>query len=627
MLAQADEALALRLREEHEEIVRPLLAAHEGREVKSTGDGFLAEFSSALRAVQCAIDIQRHLADRNSRPGIPPIQVRIGIHLGDVEERGGDIFGDSVNVASRIEPLAEPGGICITEPVFGQVRNKIPNRFVPIETASLKGVQFPVPVYRVEMTAARGSTPTASSGLARLAVLPFANISPDPQDEYFADGMTEEMISALSRVGGLRVISRTSVMKFKSGGKTVSEIGRELGIDTVLEGSVRKAGASLRVTVQLIDVRSDEHLWSEEFNRTFADVFEIQSEISDKVARALALRLRGEGHTGGVHTPTEDLEAYTLYLRGRREWNRLSVEGFEAALRYYERALERDSSYGLAYAGIADCYWSMGYFHFLRESDAFPRAKRYALEALHRDERLPEAHATLGVALVQYDWKPSEAEAEFRRALELNPSLALGHLNYASYLVQAGRAEDAVLEVRRAVELDPLSVLVNTMAGYTLNRAHEPEQALARLHTALELDPNFPLAYNDLGWVYEATGRFGQSIEAFRKAVSLSADSPFFRCNLALAYARAGQREPAAELLRKLEAESSTRYVSAFFLARVYARLQEPTKALELLERAAAERAIHWNALMGLRAGPEFESVRADPRFRQWLSKLTPPGS
>lgn len=626
-LAQTNEELALRLREEQERLLRSLFATHQGREVKTMGDGFLVEFASALRAVECALAIQEQLRERNAHPELTPLRLRIGIHLGDVEEQGGDIHGDSVNLASRIEPLAEPGGICLTEPVFGQVRNKLDIRFEKLPPPTLKNIVFPMEVYRIVLPSEPEGRASNSGGAVRLAVLPFANISPDPTDEYLADGLTEELISALSRVEGLRVISRTSVMKFKDSGKTIAEIGRELNVTAVLEGSVRKARESLRVTVQLIDVRSDEHRWSESYDRKFADVFEIQSDIAGRVSQSLPLRLRDSAASAQVSKPTDDLEAYTLYLRGRREWNKLSALGFQSALGYYQRALQRDSNYALAYAGIADCYWSMGYFHILRENEAFTKAEEFARQALGLDEGLAEAHASLAVTLFQFERKPEEAEREFRRALHLNPSFALGHLNYSNYLVRVDRCEAGVAEVHRAVELDPLSVLINTMAGYTLGLAGRPTEALGRLTMALDLEPGFPLAHNDLGWVYASMGRLDDSIRSFNEAVRLSGESPFYRCNLALAYARAGETEPAIAILKALEAESPQRYVSPYYLARAYALLGEPEKALHLLERAVLDRSIHWNALAGLRSGSEFDKLRSDPRFQQLLGRLEGPSS
>ncbi|MFZ1023453.1 MAG: adenylate/guanylate cyclase domain-containing protein, partial [Thermoplasmata archaeon] len=265
--AQANEAEALKLRDEQASLVRPLFAAHQGREIKSMGDGFLSEFGSALRAVQCAIDIQQHLHERNSQPGTPPIQLRIGIHLGDVEQRESDIFGDAVNIASRIEPLAAPGGVCISGEVFSQVRNKIPNTLEKLPPTALKGLRISVDIYRVLLPwngreASFSSNDPALLDTNRIAVLPFVSMSPDPNDEYFADGLTEELIANLALVKGLKVIARTSVMEYKKKDKHVSEIGKELGVGTIVEGSVRKAANRIRVTVQVIDVATEEHLWA-----------------------------------------------------------------------------------------------------------------------------------------------------------------------------------------------------------------------------------------------------------------------------------------------------------------------------------------------------------------------------
>ena len=264
--AQANEVESLKLRDEQADLVRPIFSAHRGREIKSMGDGFLVEFDSALHAVQCAIDVQQHLRERNSQPGAVPIQLRIGIHLGDVEHRESDIFGDAVNIASRIESTSDPGGLSISSQVFEQVRNKISNRLESLPPTTLKGVQMPIKVYRVVLpwTGPDASTGDGPSGLA---VLPFTNISPEQRDEYIADGLTEELITVLSQLRDLRIISRTSVMLYKATPKSATQIGAELGVSSLLEGSVRKAGNHLRITAQLIDTRSDRHLWSQTFDR------------------------------------------------------------------------------------------------------------------------------------------------------------------------------------------------------------------------------------------------------------------------------------------------------------------------------------------------------------------------
>jgi adenylate cyclase len=339
-LAQANEVEALRLRDEQQVLIRRLVPAHHGREIKSLGDGFLVEFDSALHAVQCAIAIQQAVRERIDPEEVPPLRLRIGIHLGDVEVRGTDIVGDSVNVASRIESLAEPGGICVTEPVFGQVHNKVALRLEKIGPAALKGVQFPVSVYRVALPR-EGDGDVPPSGVSPgLAVLPFSNISPDPNDAYFADGLTEELITVLSQMGGLRVIARTSVASYKSTTKGVAQIGSELRVSSLLEGSVRKAGTRLRVTAQLIDVGSEGHLWAKSYDRELDDIFAVQSELAHEVAEALKVELRASESARMEHRPSVRTDSYLAYLKGRirlqQESAIASSADGEAALQEFE---------------------------------------------------------------------------------------------------------------------------------------------------------------------------------------------------------------------------------------------------------------------------------------------------
>ena len=353
--AQSDESAALRLLAEQAEVVRPVFQPFEGREIKSTGDGFLVEFESALRATQCAIEIQRRLHERNSRPGTVPIKVRIGIHLGDVEQRGSDIFGDAVNIAARVEPEAEPGGVCVSQQVYDQVRAKLPNSFEKLPPRELKNLRFPVELYRVVLSWGPPVTTTPLEGAPRIAVLPFVNFSPDPSDAYFADGLTEEMISGLSQLRAIRVLARTSVFSYKSTTKSVAQIGAELGVGSVLEGSVRKSGDRVRITAQLIDARSQEHLWSQTYDRKLDDIFAVQTEVARRVARALKIRLqRSESaRLEGRHLPRPD--SYLAYLKGRTllrgQWGE---QNFRAARAELERAIELDPSNAWAYSGLAD---------------------------------------------------------------------------------------------------------------------------------------------------------------------------------------------------------------------------------------------------------------------------------
>jgi TolB-like protein/class 3 adenylate cyclase len=361
-LTQQNEGLSLELLEEHQRLLRPLFAQYHGREIKTMGDAFHVEFASALEAVRCAIEIQKTLIEHNaSSPPEKKIQIRIGIHLGDVTPRAQDIFGDAVNIASRIEPLAEPGGICISQQVYDQVHNKLDRPPISLGKHELKNVAAPLEVYRVVLpwekrqirdTAQRASRSPGKRALVvtvaaltmiiltgaylwqshkistqvqanppekpRIAVLPLDNFSSDPQNQYFADGLTDELISTLSKISGLRVIARTSVMQYKQTKKTVAEIGQELQVGTVLEGSVQKEGDKARISVQLVDTRSQEHLWAEDYdNKLLGDVFAIESDVAERVAQALQVKLVGSEKQDVTNNPTDNPEAYDLYLLGQ----------------------------------------------------------------------------------------------------------------------------------------------------------------------------------------------------------------------------------------------------------------------------------------------------------------------
>lgn len=343
-LGQRDESVSLALLKEQRKLVRSILNRHNGREVKTMGDAFLIEFPSALEAVRCAYDIQRAIREYNiSLPEERRVHLRVGIHLGDVVELVGDISGDAVNVASRIESLAEDGGVCLTRQVYDHVHNKFELPLLTLGLKSLKNVSSPVEVYRIEMPwELQKTAQRAELDRKRIAVMPFANISPDPDDEYFADGLTEEMIARLSRLSGLDVIARTSIMNYKKREKNAAEIGRELSAGTLLEGSVRKAGNKIRVTVQLINSNSEGHLWAENYDRNLDDIFAVQSDIAEQVAHALEVQLLPRVRSDIEKRPTVSVDAYTLYLKGRHIWFEWTPSAFKKALKYFERAIQLD---------------------------------------------------------------------------------------------------------------------------------------------------------------------------------------------------------------------------------------------------------------------------------------------
>ena len=350
-LGQRDEDLSLELVDEQRGLIRPILARHDGREVKTIGDAFLVEFGSAQDAVECAVEIQADVRELNvRRPERPEIRLRIGIHLGDVVHQGTDVAGDAVNVASRIEPLSPPGGVCVSAQVFQSVVNKVEYEFESLGVPDLKNVSRPVELYRIVGLGEAAPRPASKGGLSkeRVAVLPLSNFSPDANDEYFADGMTEELIDRLAQVKGLRVIARTSVMGYRRKERKASEIGRELGVGTLVEGSVRKAGSRIRITIQLIDVATEEHVWSDRYDRELGDVFAVQTEIASRIAGQIASSISGAAPTqpgpqlpGKARPFTKDMGAYTTFLRGRKLLNdRRSAATIRQALGLFEEVVQ-----------------------------------------------------------------------------------------------------------------------------------------------------------------------------------------------------------------------------------------------------------------------------------------------
>lgn len=610
---QKDEGSALELLGEYRRTLRSAFPKHGGVEIKTIGDAFLVEFDSALEATRCAILIQQLLHERNA--SVNPdraVQSRVGIHLGDVVHAGGDSYGDAVNIASRIEPLASPGGICISEQVYDQIRNKAEFPLQNIGKRQLKNVQSAVDVYRVVLP--WEATKTQAEGgrdKRRIAVLPFVNISSDSKDEYFADGLTEELIANLTKIGGLRVIARTSVMRFKKTEKGIGEISNELNVGTVLEGSVRIAGSKLRVTAQLIDAASEEHLWVENYDKEMADVFAIQSDIAQRVAGALKIRLLSSEIEGVSSRASANVEAYTMYLKGRYHWNKRSEAGLTAAISHFEQAIQKDPGYALAYAGLADCYSLMGLYAFREPSSVYPKAREFATKALEIDDSLAEAHASMGELLMQYyhDWE--YAESSLLRAISLNPNYSTAHMWYATRLQALGKAEESLVEEKRALELDPLSMIVNTDLARTYYLARRYDEAMEQYRKTIEIDPTFALAHKGLADVYAVTGKFDEAIKQIEKALELSAGSLFIRDDLGYIYALSGKSEAAREIIKELQAASSRQYVPPYGIALIYFGLGEKDLGFEWLGKAYRARSF----MSSINLDPKFDGVRGDPRF------------
>jgi adenylate cyclase len=621
-VAQKNEARAMELLDEQRKVVRRILDKHNGREVKTIGDAFLMEFVSSLDAVNCAVEVQSTLKKANEgRPEDHRIVLRVGIHLGDVIHEGGDVAGDAVNVASRIEPLAPPGGISVSGQVHDSVANKVGFSFVELGVPQLKNVTTPVVVYAV---AGFGSPPTMlpaqSVGASgdRIAVLPLVNISPDKSDEFFADGMTEELISSVSKTQGLRVIARTSVMRYKGASKPIHEIGKELNVGSVLEGSVRRAGDKVRITVQLVETTNEEPKLSLEYDREIKDVLAIQSDIAQKVAEALKVQVLGGQPVGASRLPSSP-EAYIDYLRGRQAWNRRNEEGLKQAVRFFRNALEADPNYAKAYTGLADSFATLALLELAPPNEVYPMAKDAVGRALAIDPQLAEAHTSLGLIRFQYDWDWEGAEGELREAVGLNPSYAPAHHFYADFLKAMGRFEEAVAEIEKARELDPLNLAINTGVGHVLYLAREYDRAIDRYSKAVDLDPDFMLTHIWFGRPYLEKGMYPEAISELRTAVKLSGESTLALAMLGHGLASAGMRDEALVILEKLTERSKKQYVPSYWIAVVYNGFRDRDKTLTWLKKAYEEKS-SW--LVWSNVEPRFDWLRSDAEFLSLMAAM-----
>lgn len=408
-------------------------------------------------------------------------------------------------------------------------------------------------------------------------------------------------------------------MQYKGEAKSVTEIGRELKVGTVLEGSVRKAGNKLRITVQLIDAMTQEPLWSQDYDRELKDVFAIQSDIAQRVANALKVQLVTEEKKQIEKEATENLEAYTFYLKGRYFWNQRTEASFRKAIEYYERAIASDPNYALAYAGMADSYNMLGNWGLLLPKEAYPEAKKAARKALEIDETLAQAQVALSFARFLYDWDFSAGLSGFQQALEMNPNYAPGHQWYGISLQAMGRMEEAISEVKRAQELDPLSLIINAVLGRMLYIAREYDQAIDQCLKTLEMNPDFHPAHLYMGYAYLQKGMYDEAIMAFQEAVRSSGGTALSKARLGQAYANAGKKRKAFRILDELEEKAKSEYVSPLYIARIYTALGEKDMAFEWLERAYE---IRFPWMVRLAVEPGWDPLRSDPRFTVLLKKM-----
>ncbi len=603
-MSSRDEGTALELLRRYRSLLNSVFPRYDGRVVKTMGDGFLVEFASAVEAVNCAVELQNEMSRFNaSLTGDQRIMVRVGIHVGDVVHSGEDVLGDAVNVASRVGPQAEPGGVCVTRQVVDQVEGKVKWRMERMGARELKNLPNPVELFAVRTGESRaGEEPRRPAQRNRVAILPFSNLSPDPNDRYFADGITEELISTVSKIGELSVISRASAMRYRDTALPMQQVGRELGVGAILEGSVRKSGNRVRIAAQLIEVDADRYVWSQSYDRDLTDVFGVQGEIAQQVAQGLRVQLVSNEKERLETKATESPEAYSLYLKGRFYWNERTEEGTKKAVRYFEDAIRADPGFAKAYSGLADCYLILADYGWMVPAKAGGLAKENAKKALAIDGSLAEAHASLGLAHVNHDWDFAQGEKELKRAVELNPNYAAALHWYSVLLDFQNRYEDSLAVIHQALGLDPFSLVMRQSLGVTLLGLGRYGEAMEMFRKVEDENPELPSVHY---WMSIANTLESKGAEAVREAqeeVARDNSDPSARLDLAFALSEAGEKGEAVRILDEVVRRTDV-YFSPCSAGLVALSLGRDDEGARWLERAVAERD---SALLYFRSNPAY---------------------
>src|ERR1043166_2421348 len=665
-LAQRNEAQALELLEEHRRLLRSIFPKHQGTEIKTIGDGFLVEFSSALAAVNCALEIQRALNERNqTAPQDMRIFLRIGIYVGDVVWSEGDVHGDGVNIAARIEPLAEPGGICISEDVARQVQNKLSQTFVKFGPAELKNIQLPVVVFKLVLdgTAAAGASrrkeprrkqmvtllytllvaipfiiaiivflpkdkpqpdaankstnPKPATRITSLAVKPLDDFSGDTNKAYLSDGMTEALCAALGNISALRVPGRSTVMHYKSVKKTIPEMAKELNVDAIIEGSIQQQGNRILITVQLVEGVTDRHMWSAKYDRELSDFFKVQSEVAEAIANEVHVRLTPQDQTRLKNAPTARREVIEAYLSGRWHLARRTAADLTDAIAFFEKAIALDASYAPGHAGLASAYTILPYLVSVPGTNAAVRAKAAAEKALRLDSNSAEAHSALAYVQCWADRDWTGSEASFRKAIAANPNFAQPHHWYGFVLSWQGRAADALREIQEAVRLEPNSEIILANHGLILGWSGDLDKGIEVYERGRQRFPDFRRVNLYLGVLYLARGDYAKAVTILEMPGGESDDH--WQALLGAAYARAGRRDEALEIMRRLEKASVSRYVRPYAFAILLAWLGDKDRAFERLYAADRDRD-PWASTQ--KVSLELLPLRDDPRFAAFLKKI-----
>jgi len=621
-----DEEKAFKLLDKSRHLQKALVEQYGGKWIKELGDGVLSTFSSITNAVNCASSIIKGCEPING------LKLRIGIHQAEVVFENDDVFGDGVNIASRLQSLAPIGGIFISDTVRNNIVNRKEFTTLFIKEETLKHVKEPVRIYEVVIdgTASLQSPvkplykeTTKIIPEKSIAVLPFINMSNDPEQEYFSDGMAEEILNSLAHLKDLKVAGRTSSFQFKGKDIDLHEVGEKLGVATVLEGSVRKQGSKLRITAQLINVEDGFHLWSEKYDRNMDDIFAIQDEIALAITENLKVILLEKEIAIITKSHTQNAEAYELYLRGRFYLNKRFLP---QSLEQFKKAVELDPGFAKAYAGLADAYIIMGFYNFLPAKETMPKAKQAADAALRLDNSLCEPYCSLGLYYASFEWNWQESKKHFLRSLQLNPGYTQTHIWFGHYYLTwiEGKFEEGEKHLTTAIELEPYSSICYINRYAVLFTAGKFEEAFQDAKRGIEIDPDSLIANRIMGFAYLYKKQYTEATEYLEFASKLSHRAPFTQVDLINLYTAKGSLKQASAVMEDLKMKlKEGKYVSSCIMSFAFGFLGDVDEAIKWLEKAYQE---HDAYLCIIKYYPFLPSkLRQDSRFNSFINKMNFP--
>ena len=655
-LMQQNEHLAVKLIKHYDESLIALIGQYNGKILNNYGDGSLCSFASVANAIDCAINLQKEL---QKDPAVP---LRIGLHIGEIFFEGDKALGDAVNVASRIQSLGQANAILFSKEVLDKVRNRPELKSVSLGQFHFKNIHEPIEVFalanegfvvprRQKMEGKLKKTSMARKNILiaviafllacsfliywqffrkieftandkSIAVLPFENLSNEKSNDLYSDAMTYDIIDQLYKISSLKVMSRTASMEYKNTKKSIATIASELKVNSLLKGTIEKLGDKIKIYVELIDPASGRAIWGDSYDQDFKDLFTVQSAVSKLIAKNLKAQLTENEKNNVERRPTQSIEAYTQYSLGRSNLYKGNDSSYKVAIGYFQKAIELDPNYAVAYSGLADAYSARGYASTLAPAEGFLTAEKYAEKALDIDSTLAEPHTSKGYIQFYFHWDWAKAEEEFRKALMLNPHYDFGYDAYAYYLTAMERFPEARAALEKALDLAPLAAKFSTDMGFSLCYAGEYDQAIRNLNTAIDLNPKGALSYLWLGRVYQAQKKYKESIEAYQKALPFTPNWAPTLAGIGYVYGISGQKAEAENYLARLKELSSRTYITPYAVALIYTSIGDKDHAFEYLDKSFVDRS-HW--LVWLEQDPRWDPLRTDPRFNKLLAMIKLP--